>query len=216
MQVLPPPPPTNQMATWRASLLLGLTFATGHAYQQRAGVAMRSAPGPSAASAGPGSSCPVPRNRFRGLASSVRRLAVSTGASPDEVLISAPGTKYGADRRKAEVEPPKAKRDRLVCRIDDRWVDLTGWRNAHPAGSHWIDHFDKADATEVMHGFHSGEAMAMLSRLPAARPENIPSAEVCSTPTATTYAFRELRTKLEEEGWFKRNAVGEAGHLLGW
>ena len=67
-----------------------------------------------------------------------------------------------------------------------------------------------------MHGFHSGEAMKMLSRLPAARPEDVPSEEVCPTPTKATYAFRELRTKLEEEGWFKRNAVGEAGHLLGW
>jgi hypothetical protein len=33
--------------------------------------------------------------------------------------------------------------------MDDRWVDLTGWRKAHPAGSHWIDVFDKNDATEV-------------------------------------------------------------------
>jgi hypothetical protein len=33
--------------------------------------------------------------------------------------------------------------------MNDKWVDLTGWRNAHPSGSHWIDVFDKADATEV-------------------------------------------------------------------
>ena len=26
------------------------------------------------------------------------------------------------------------KRDRLVVRFDDRWVDLTAWRNVHPAG----------------------------------------------------------------------------------
>mmetsp|Transcript_44961 Transcript_44961/g.123279 ORF Transcript_44961/g.123279 Transcript_44961/m.123279 type:complete len:484 (+) Transcript_44961:270-1721(+) len=157
-------------------------------------------------------------NRFRNLASSVRRLAVSTGASVDEVGLVNKDFVCDDDTATCEVKtvPKKKQRDRLVCRIDDRWVDLTGWRNAHPAGTHWIDLYDKADATEVMHGFHSGEAMKMLSRLPAARPEDVPSEEVCPTPTKATYAFRELRTKLEEEGWFKRNAVGEAGHLLGW
>lgn len=54
------------------------------------------------------------------------------------------------------------KKDRLVCRIDDKWVDLTNWRRAHPAGSHWIDAFDQRDATEVMHAFHSDKALGML------------------------------------------------------
>jgi hypothetical protein len=38
---------------------------------------------------------------------------------------------------------------RLVVRFDDRWVDLTGWRKAHPAGEQWIDEFAGMDATEV-------------------------------------------------------------------
>lgn len=55
---------------------------------------------------------------------------------------------------KESVSPPSElgtgkKKDRLVVRMNDKWVDLTGWRNAHPSGSHWIDVFDKADATEV-------------------------------------------------------------------
>lgn len=35
--------------------------------------------------------------------------------------------------------------DKLTCctgnqvRIDDVWYDLSRWRKAHPAGSHWID-----------------------------------------------------------------------------
>lgn len=58
--------------------------------------------------------------------------------------------------------PGGRKKDRLVCRIDDKWVDLTNWRKAHPAGSHWIDAFDQRDATEVMHAFHSDKALGML------------------------------------------------------
>jgi len=38
---------------------------------------------------------------------------------------------------------------RLVVRFEDRWVDLTGWRKAHPAGEMWIDEFKGMDATEV-------------------------------------------------------------------
>ena len=42
---------------------------------------------------------------------------------------------------------------RLVVRFDDRWVDLTGWRKAHPAGAQWIDEFAGMDATEVSSNF---------------------------------------------------------------
>jgi len=106
------------------------------------------------------------------------------------------------------------KKERLVVRMDDRWVDLTGWRNAHPAGAHWIDVYDKADATEVMHAFHSDAAHQMLSRLPAARPEDVPKDAPEVTPH--TKAFRELRAKLMAEGWFKRNPLMEAATLSGW
>jgi fatty acid desaturase len=102
-------------------------------------------------------------------------------------------------------------RERLVVRIDDRWVDLTGWRKAHPAGSHWIDVYKNSDATEVMYGFHSDMAMSMLERLPTARKEDIPGEIPDVTPH--TYAFRKLRAKLVEEGWFKRNPFMEAGTL---
>ncbi len=27
----------------------------------------------------------------------------------------------------------------LRVRIDDEWYDLSRWRKAHPAGTHWID-----------------------------------------------------------------------------
>ena len=105
----------------------------------------------------------------------------------------------GASADGAAVGKKAKTRDRLVVRIDDRWVDLTGWRKAHPAGSHWIDVYKNADATEVMYGFHSDTAMSMLQRLPAARPEDIPMGVPEVTPH--TRAFRALRAKLVEEGW---------------
>mmetsp|Transcript_47851 Transcript_47851/g.108585 ORF Transcript_47851/g.108585 Transcript_47851/m.108585 type:complete len:490 (+) Transcript_47851:99-1568(+) len=111
------------------------------------------------------------------------------------------------------VQKPRAK-DRLIVRIDDRWVDLTGWRNAHPAGSHWIDVYNKADATEVMHAFHSEEAHAMLNRLPPAKEADIPQG--VPEVTAHTKAFRALREKLKADGWFKRNPLMEAFTLGGW
>ena len=56
---------------------------------------------------------------------------------------------------KPEVETAAAERmaskqgDRLNIRIDDEWYDLTNWRAAHPAGTHWIDAYKNQDATEV-------------------------------------------------------------------
>ena len=55
---------------------------------------------------------------------------------------------------------------RVAVRIDDNWYDLTAWRAAHPAGTHWIDAYNNSDATEVMYGFHSDQAMSMVTRLP--------------------------------------------------
>lgn len=52
----------------------------------------------------------------------------------------------------------KAVKGRLNIRIDDTWYDLTNWRAAHPAGTHWIDAYNNSDATEVMYGFHSEKA----------------------------------------------------------
>ena len=39
-------------------------------------------------------------------------------------------------------------------------------RRAPPAGAHWIDAYQNADATEVMYGFHSDKGMGMIKRLP--------------------------------------------------
>mmetsp|Transcript_29651 Transcript_29651/g.66474 ORF Transcript_29651/g.66474 Transcript_29651/m.66474 type:complete len:462 (+) Transcript_29651:87-1472(+) len=106
------------------------------------------------------------------------------------------------------------KRDRLVVRFDDRWVDLTAWRNVHPAGSMWIEEFKGLDATEVMHAFHSEEALSMLKRLPTAKDADIPGGVAEVTPL--TRAFRKLRASLLSEGLFKRSMKAEAFQLLSW
>lgn len=111
-------------------------------------------------------------------------------------------------------KPSTSVKNRLIVRLNDKWVDLTGWRAKHPAGSHWIDLYDKADATEVMHAFHSDSAHQMLARLPNAKPEHVP--EGVPEVTAHTRAFRKLREKLMKDGWFKRNPLMEAGTLAGW
>lgn len=116
-----------------------------------------------------------------------------------------------------EPTPQGRKRDRLVVRMDDEWYDLTGWRKAHPSGSHWIDLYNNADATEVMYAFHSDTARKMLPRLPKARPNEIPTGEDAPIDVSpVSRAFRALRVKLEEEGWFKRKAWPEAKNLIKW
>ena len=62
-------------------------------------------------------------------------------------------------------------------------VDLTNWRAAHPAGTHWIDAYDGADATEVMYAFHSDRAMSMMQRLPKSK-VYVGRAEAASARTA--------------------------------
>eukprot|EP00310_Coccolithus_braarudii_P001352 CAMPEP_0183359080 /NCGR_PEP_ID=MMETSP0164_2-20130417/51129_1 /TAXON_ID=221442 /ORGANISM="Coccolithus pelagicus ssp braarudi, Strain PLY182g" /LENGTH=449 /DNA_ID=CAMNT_0025533109 /DNA_START=30 /DNA_END=1379 /DNA_ORIENTATION=+ len=106
----------------------------------------------------------------------------------------------------------RKKQERLHVRIDDQWYDLTNWRAAHPAGVHWIDAYKNKDATEVMYAFHSDKATKMISRLPKSKepPKDVPP------PVASSYAFRELRQKLENEGWFKPHWRGEVQKLLPW
>lgn len=111
--------------------------------------------------------------------------------------------------------------DELVCRtsldvrIHGDWYDLSGWRKAHPAGEHWIDWYDGRDATEVMDAFHSEKARGMWQRLPKSAPATAMQLEKDVVPDSSTQiAFRELRDKLEADGWFKRDLTHEA-KLLG-
>ena len=85
-------------------------------------------------------------------------------------------------------------RTSLDVRIHNQWYDLSGWRKAHPAGSHWIDWYDGRDATEVMDGFHSQRGREMVKRLPHSKPSTAAQLESTVAPdSATQIAFRKLR-----------------------
>ena len=96
-----------------------------------------------------------------------------------------------------------------MCRYD-----LSRWRKAHPAGTHWIDLYKDRDATEVMYGFHSGKAMDMIKRLPKSK--TTPDLEKVPLPSQTTMNFRKWRADLVEQGWFKRDWRHEAFNLGSW
>lgn len=109
----------------------------------------------------------------------------------------------------------RSRQSPLNVRIDDVWYDLSGWRKAHPGGSHWIDYYDGRDATEVMHAFHSEEGRKRLLRMPHCRnPEELD--EKCAPVSKATRNFRKLRVRLEEEGWFKRDIGDEVRKLTVW
>jgi len=117
-----------------------------------------------------------------------------------------------AEAPEAPSVAPKKAADRLHIRIDDEWYDLTNWRVAHPAGSHWIDAYKGRDATEVMYGFHSDKGMEMIKRLPRSKE---PPTDV-APPVESSYAFRELRRKLEADGWYRPHWRGELQKLAPW
>jgi len=130
-------------------------------------------------------------------------------------------TAWECDEEAVCVEVPACDEEQCRTSLDVRlhgtWYDLSGWRKAHPAGAHWIDWYDGRDATEVMDGFHSEKARNMYQRLPASKPEV--TAMLASTvppDSSTQLNFRELRDKLEKEGWWERDMVHEFTQMGIW
>jgi fatty acid desaturase len=83
--------------------------------------------------------------------------------------------------------------------IDGQWYDLSAFVPAHPGGD-VISHYHGKDATDVFHAFHSTETKANLS----ARKKVTPAPAVPKANTnATAKAFRELRERVEKEGWLE-------------
>eukprot|EP01041_Mallomonas_annulata_P012318 gene12318-25911_t len=116
---------------------------------------------------------------------------------------------------RTDQETVKKVRQALDVRIDDVWYDLSGWRNAHPAGDHWIDLYRQRDATEVMHGFHSEKGRTMFQRLPKSK--DVEELEEIAGPvTQLTRNFRTLRNQLEADGWWKRDFFHEARLISIW
>jgi len=98
-----------------------------------------------------------------------------------------------------------------------QWYDLTGWRKAHPAGSHWIDWYDGRDATEVMDAFHSDKGRQMYKRLPKSKEHTATMLEATTEPDSKTQlAFRKLREELEQEGFWQRDMTHEYTQLGLW
>jgi len=166
----------------------------------------------------------APHHRFA--ASS--RTALNVGAALEPPKVNGKKTEEGGDGVPMGwecdedancVEVPACDdevcRTSLDVRIHGEWYDLSGWRKAHPAGSHWIDWYDGRDATEVMDAFHSEKARGMWQRLPKSKPDVVSQLEAeCPPDTSAQVAFRKLRDELEEDGWFERDPVHEL-KLLG-
>lgn len=120
-------------------------------------------------------------------------------------------------------------REPVRIRIAGEWYDARAYARAHPGGARWIRWFDGRDATAVFYALHSygangsKKAAERLARLPKCDPPAgsevdsgvgaLPSDEEHSREVA----FRALRERLENEGFFKRVWWKEAwalGHVL--
>ena len=126
-------------------------------------------------------------------------------------------------RKQPKVSPVSAtgyvEGERLVTFIDDRWVDVTSWRKAHPGGPRWIELFDKRNCTEVVHAFHSAKALKLIKHLPTAETAHVPTDKnvvFAAKDTQLMLDFRKLRQKLMLDGWWKRNWIMEAWHFLSY
>ena len=106
---------------------------------------------------------------------------VPTKSSVSPARLEQDYHKYEAE----ELKRGENVREKKIVRINDRWVDLTAWRLQHPAGAHWIDAFHGRDATEVVTAFHSGEAMAMVDRLPRAKAADVTAAVAAAASDVT-------------------------------
>lgn len=115
----------------------------------------------------------------------------------------------------------KAKGEPVRIKIDDQWYDCRGWAAAHPGGERWIHFFDGRDGTDVFYALHSygpngsSKAVDRLAKLPKCDP---PPEKELKKPSPSEYAasmsFRDLRKKLEKDGFFQRNVFKEAWALV--
>ena len=115
---------------------------------------------------------------------------------------------------------PKDKNEPIRVKIGDEWYDCRGWAKAHPGGERWLYFFDGRDATDVFYALHSygpnGSDLAVkrLSKLPRCDPPEDKSKLPNERSYAVSMAFSELRDKLAEDGFFKREPLKEAWALF--
>jgi fatty acid desaturase len=104
--------------------------------------------------------------------------------------------------------------DRLNLFINGQWYDLTQWQNLHPGGSEILQHLNGKDATDAFYAIHSEEAIKRLSRMKPCSSLHIQSILPTIEPTELTLSFRQLRTKLINDGYFKRSIGWEIFYLF--
>ena len=115
---------------------------------------------------------------------------------------------------------PKDKTEPIRVKIGDEWYDCRGWAKAHPGGERWLYFFDGRDATDVFYALHSygpnGSDLALqrLKKLPRCDPPEDKSRLPSESSYAVSMAFGELRDKLAEDGFFKREPLKEAWALF--
>eukprot|EP00730_Choanoeca_flexa_P000371 TRINITY_DN10171_c0_g1_i4.p1 TRINITY_DN10171_c0_g1~~TRINITY_DN10171_c0_g1_i4.p1 ORF type:complete len:387 (+),score=90.91 TRINITY_DN10171_c0_g1_i4:1156-2316(+) len=95
-----------------------------------------------------------------------------------------------------------------IC-IDQEWYDLTKWAKYHPGGIKILERFDNQDATDHFYSLHSEKAIAQFKRMrPTETKEDVPAV------LPIDESFRELKTKLENAGWWERNMLWELAILI--
>ena len=82
--------------------------------------------------------------------------------------------------------------------IDGLQYDVTEWKMKHPGGYEILEKYHDKDATDVFYAFHRGETAKMLKSLPQVTPKVKPVVD------DRLKAFRELRERLEKEGYMER------------
>ena len=110
--------------------------------------------------------------------------------------------------------PSPSTSSRLRLCIDDTWYDLTHWQHQHPGGPLILSHLNGQDATDAFYSLHSQDAIDRLSRLSRTALATPLKAGELSPIDAQTRSFRNLRTRLIREGWFRRSVAWEAFYLL--
>ena len=100
--------------------------------------------------------------------------------------------------------------------IDGSWLDLTKWASTHPGGDTILRRFDNKDCTDAFFALHSKDAIARLHKLKNAQPESVRSLPAPNGAEGTSLdkAYRDLRDRLEKEGWFQRSFMQESLKLI--
>jgi hypothetical protein len=95
------------------------------------------------------------------------------------------------------------KNQPCLVTIDNMVYDCTGFKEHHPGGDEIMMKYHNKDATEVFHAFHGEAGFEKLKNMSSrATPvENPKPAE------PHIIAFRKLRQKLIDEGWFNSNPL---------